>query len=300
MDVMDPKTLDPYRYAENNPVFYTDATGLSPESVCGLYGCTNASDSVCGLYGCHPGKSAGGTLHKSGAKATHASSPWAGTSWSAGAGKLTWSKEDKERRDNRQSPQDVIFGWAMPDQRKDIKVTTYGEDSVMSERLSKFYIYSTIVPNDLQQKLLAGDLKLNDPDRFYYNHGKDYISPDASSGVNKFRRAIDDAYALTWHKDGAYFNDAVAALGSHWVTVTVTDIADDGTVTARVEAGPNPMTVASADPTGAILGRNYDDMENWAHSQSVWGHVGMGDAEVQIVVMQLTMSPGGDVSYGFD
>ena len=30
LDVMDPKTLDPYRYAENNPVFYTDATGLAP------------------------------------------------------------------------------------------------------------------------------------------------------------------------------------------------------------------------------------------------------------------------------
>ena len=39
LDVMDPKTLDPYRYAENNPVFYTDATGLSAESVCGQYGC---------------------------------------------------------------------------------------------------------------------------------------------------------------------------------------------------------------------------------------------------------------------
>ena len=39
LDVMDPKTLDPYRYADNNPVFYSDATGLSAESVCGLYGC---------------------------------------------------------------------------------------------------------------------------------------------------------------------------------------------------------------------------------------------------------------------
>ena len=28
LDVMDPKTLDPYRYAENNPVFYSDPTGL--------------------------------------------------------------------------------------------------------------------------------------------------------------------------------------------------------------------------------------------------------------------------------
>ena len=28
LDVMDPKTLDPYRYAENNPVSYADATGL--------------------------------------------------------------------------------------------------------------------------------------------------------------------------------------------------------------------------------------------------------------------------------
>ena len=31
LDVMDPKTLDPYRYAENNPVFYTDATGLNAD-----------------------------------------------------------------------------------------------------------------------------------------------------------------------------------------------------------------------------------------------------------------------------
>ena len=28
LDVMDPKTLDPYRYAENNPVSYSDPTGL--------------------------------------------------------------------------------------------------------------------------------------------------------------------------------------------------------------------------------------------------------------------------------
>ena len=28
LDVMDPKTLDPYRYAGNNPVFYSDTTGL--------------------------------------------------------------------------------------------------------------------------------------------------------------------------------------------------------------------------------------------------------------------------------
>ncbi len=29
LDVMDPKTLDPYRYAENNPVFYADPSGLT-------------------------------------------------------------------------------------------------------------------------------------------------------------------------------------------------------------------------------------------------------------------------------
>ena len=61
LDVMDPKTLDPYRYAENNPVFYADVTGLSPESVCGLYGCPKASSSVCGLYGCFGGKPGGST-----------------------------------------------------------------------------------------------------------------------------------------------------------------------------------------------------------------------------------------------
>ena len=33
LDVMDPKTLDPYRYAENNPVMSTDATGLCVHGV---------------------------------------------------------------------------------------------------------------------------------------------------------------------------------------------------------------------------------------------------------------------------
>ena len=28
MNPSDPKTLDPYRYSENNPVFYSDASGL--------------------------------------------------------------------------------------------------------------------------------------------------------------------------------------------------------------------------------------------------------------------------------
>ena len=37
LDVMDPKTLDPYRYAENNPVFYTDASGLR---AIGQYDCS--------------------------------------------------------------------------------------------------------------------------------------------------------------------------------------------------------------------------------------------------------------------
>jgi len=30
MDPTDPRTLDPYRYADNNPILYTDASGLSP------------------------------------------------------------------------------------------------------------------------------------------------------------------------------------------------------------------------------------------------------------------------------
>ncbi len=44
---MDPKTLDPYRYAENNPVFYSDARGLyakKDEEVCGHYGCAGKTD----------------------------------------------------------------------------------------------------------------------------------------------------------------------------------------------------------------------------------------------------------------
>ena len=47
LNVMDPKTLDPYRYAENNPVFYSDATGLyakKDEEVCGHYGCAGKTD----------------------------------------------------------------------------------------------------------------------------------------------------------------------------------------------------------------------------------------------------------------
>ena len=47
LDVMDPKTLDPYRYAENNPVFYSDSTGLyakKDEEVCGHYGCAGKTD----------------------------------------------------------------------------------------------------------------------------------------------------------------------------------------------------------------------------------------------------------------
>jgi RHS repeat-associated protein len=37
MDPGDPRTLDPYRYADNNPISYTDATGLAP-SCSGLTG----------------------------------------------------------------------------------------------------------------------------------------------------------------------------------------------------------------------------------------------------------------------
>ena len=37
MNPSDPKTLDPYRYAENNPVVYTDATGLMA-ACSGVYG----------------------------------------------------------------------------------------------------------------------------------------------------------------------------------------------------------------------------------------------------------------------
>ena len=92
MNPSDPKTLDPYRYAENNPVFYSDATGLSAESVCGLYGCPKASNSVCGLYGCFGGKpgDSGGAWsyakhHKSGSGGT--GSP-GGPSGSAGPSHL--------------------------------------------------------------------------------------------------------------------------------------------------------------------------------------------------------------------
>ena len=50
LDVMDPKTLDPYRYAENNPVSYSDATGLAA-NCSGLTGlaatyCTSSSNST--------------------------------------------------------------------------------------------------------------------------------------------------------------------------------------------------------------------------------------------------------------
>ena len=43
MDPTDPRTLDPYRYADNNPILYTDASGLSP--ACG--GLTGAKQAAC-------------------------------------------------------------------------------------------------------------------------------------------------------------------------------------------------------------------------------------------------------------
>ena len=50
LNVMDPKTLDPYRYADNNPVVLTDATGLAA-NCSGLTGlaatyCTSSSNST--------------------------------------------------------------------------------------------------------------------------------------------------------------------------------------------------------------------------------------------------------------
>ena len=74
MNPSDPKTLDPYRYAENNPVFYSDATGLA-SNCAGLSGdaltycgssSSGASDSVCGLYGCSTHGAPGAPKDKNG------------------------------------------------------------------------------------------------------------------------------------------------------------------------------------------------------------------------------------------
>ena len=71
LDVMDPKTLDPYRYAENNPVLYTDVSGLyakKDEAMCGQYGCAGKTDDPytygAGLHG----RAATGAVHAYGKK----------------------------------------------------------------------------------------------------------------------------------------------------------------------------------------------------------------------------------------
>jgi RHS repeat-associated protein len=54
MDPGDPRTLDPYRYADNNPVVYTDRTGLRPDcsglSGDALRGCRDGYKGTTGTY----------------------------------------------------------------------------------------------------------------------------------------------------------------------------------------------------------------------------------------------------------
>jgi RHS repeat-associated protein len=74
MDPGDPRTLDPYRYADNNPIVYSDATGLRPDcsglSGDALRGCRDGYKGTTGTYDPSPrpkSKNQGGWTGASGA-----------------------------------------------------------------------------------------------------------------------------------------------------------------------------------------------------------------------------------------
>ncbi len=97
MNPTDPRTLDPYRYADNNPVLFADAAGMDP-------GCA-ANDTYCwlhysqsGAYGGAPSVTASPTVspHTNEGAARNGAAPAGGSDGTGGSPGLPWGEAARD------------------------------------------------------------------------------------------------------------------------------------------------------------------------------------------------------------
>ena len=257
LDVMDPKTLDPYRYAENNPVFYSDASGLR---AIGQYDC--AGD------GCE--------------KKNH--------------GKVTTANPEKAKKliDARwreeqagiwnfsgNSAANKILAWIWPDLGSpwsDNTVMTGTEGLIDSLKKSQPYQV------DLRDKLDVyirdhGGIAPGDHVSGYWNHFAN------ESFGDKERQMLIDLGAILTGDDGLTNNEGLAFFGNHNWEATVTSV-DGNEVRVQVHAF-NTTTMASA--TRYALGWLPDDWVNdtWTYGY-LPGWLGIGDEQQQEIFFTIS------------
>jgi RHS repeat-associated protein len=275
MNPEDPKTLDPYRYAENNPVSFTDATGLfscpawMPKGVCEASNNAAAASNKAAAPSSGTGSAGGPAAAKTSAKpgvlpgaqsgfavppgATFQSSHGGGGSW----GDAT-------------SPLKMAACWLFCQDSNGNATgsTNFNDDDRLVRSLKSSVAMQTQLRTRLNEMYGAGELRVGEPIDLYWDHF-------SKAGMEeKFVRMNLDLKAALTGGTRPYPNEALTLIGSFSYRATVTRIENDQ-VTVRVQ-GKNDTSMESF--TRAGLGWLPD---NWLNNAWAWGTLpggmGMGD-----------------------
>jgi RHS repeat-associated protein len=239
MDPGDPRTLDPYRYADNNPVSYTDSSGLSPS--CG--GMTPTLAEACyKAYGAaQVAKSAGMSLKDAVGKGAR----------STPARTLAYNlvREVRYLQDlNARSPLEAGLLWAAPDWRSGKPATTaYRDGDRIVESLKRTDRYTGALPallgrRNAQDGLPVGPVLTREES--YYTH----------TGGAK-RAMLGDLPAVLRGQAGGYDNESLAFIGSHSASVTVLRKGEPRYQGSSLNQDVQVRVVASNDTTVASFTR---------------------------------------------
>ncbi len=287
MNPGDPRTLDPYRYADNNPVVHKDDTGLF--SACASLG-KNAMTAC--MYSAaaamvkisNPSVSRGPSILDPRSKQVLS----AADARASANYRYLKGVADKHAAMVNLSPLNVAGRWALPDfNHNDGPMRFYDDDRVVeSLKKYKYFTGSSSDTNSLGNQL-------GDPSRIHVGMKVTNIGyrhyQDASRG-EKILAAVRDGRALLEGTAGPVANESIGLLGTFDVTAEVLEI-DGSNVTVRVTASNN-STLGSLVRAAPGIDTAMEGRINSAVQNSRGFGVGMYDRERQVLVFTVTVEVG--------
>jgi RHS repeat-associated protein len=268
IDSADPSTLDPYRYADNNPVNYSDSRGLSPS--CGGMG-KNQMMACYSNYAAADALGRANALSAKGASAQSFRKKFEIALYNLGRAQHFKALTDK-------SGLELGLDWLGTDGNWTTDTTNFydGDRLVEDLKQSEFFqvdIYDTLIEANSRGVLETG----SKPFPFTYNHSHD------ASLWTKLGRIEADGIAALRGDHGLYFNEALSAIGS---------FAGQGTVTKRTDTAVTvQFDVDNTTSMASLLAVSGTRAEGPVNTGWDWfgaGIFGFGDSERQHLQFSMT------------